>query len=169
MEKGVKKVILFIFLFFSVSNNFYAIENLNINFFKFNPKTPIEISSDYLEIDTGNKTVYIFDYKKNVVLNHNGSKIYSDRLKIYYNKDKKEIVKACILGNVKIKSKNIISSCNEAYYSFLKEYIVLKGDVKIMQNDNIFYGEELDIDLKNNKTFLKGGKKRINTFFSGQK
>ncbi len=169
MERIKFKIILFIFLFFSVSNNICAIENLNIDFFKFDPKKPVKISSDFLEINSGNKSIYIFDYKKNVVLIHGDSKIYSDRLKIFYDKATKKIIKADISGNVKIKDKNTISSCDNLKYSFEKQQIILKGKVKIMQNDNIFYGEELDIDLKNNKTYLKGGKKRINTIFSGQK
>ncbi len=167
----MKKIILFIFLMVSVIiNSIYAKEPLLIgNALKFNSKLPVEISSDFLEIDTSNKNLYIFFYKKNVVLIQGDSKIYSDTMKIFYNKLNKKILKADINGNVKIKSRDIICNCDKVKYNLAKQSIIISGNVKILQGSNVFYGSELDIDLLNNKSYFKGGKKRIKTLFSGQK
>ncbi len=167
----MKKNILFIFLFLSVITNLaFAKGQLLIgNALKFNSKLPVEISSDFLEIDTGNKNLYIFYYKKNVVLIQGNGKIYSDTMKIYYDKINKRIKKADINGNVKIKNRDVICNCDKVKYNFDKQSIIISGNVKILQGSNVFYGSELDIDLLNNKSYFKGGKKRIKTLFSGQK
>jgi lipopolysaccharide transport protein LptA len=167
----MKKIILFIFLMLSAIITFvYAKEPLLIgNALKFNTKQPVEISSDFLEIDTANKNLYIFFYKKNVVLIQDKSKIYSDTIKIYYDNLKKKIKKAEIKGNVKIKSKDIICNSDKVIYNLDKQSVIISGNVKILQGSNVFYGSELDIDLLTNKSYFKGGKNRIKTFFSGQK
>ncbi len=171
MGRKIKKIILFIFLCVSVINNIYA-SNDNIaltgSFFKLDSTKPVEISSDILEVDTTNSKKYVFYYQKNVVLSQGENKIYSDSMKIFYDKTVKKIVKADIRGNVKIKNKDILSTCKKAVFLNNKQMIILTGNVKVMQKGNILYGEKLIIDMKNNKTILKGGKKkRINTIFSG--
>ncbi len=173
MERKIKKIILFIFLCISAINNIYASNNnlaLTGNFLKLDSSKPVTISSDFLEINTSNDKNYIFLYTKNVVLQQGNSKIYSDKMKIYYSKPLKKIIKADIIGHVRIKNKDILSTCDNAKFLSNKQVIILKGSVKVMQKGNILFGEELIIDMKNNKTLLKGGKKkRINTIFSGEK
>jgi lipopolysaccharide export system protein LptA len=102
-------------------------------------------------------------------MTQNENKIYSDYMKIFYNKNSKDIKKAIITGHVKIKNSKILANCTKAFFYKDKNTIILKGNVKVMQQGNIFYGDELVIDMSRNKTFLKGGKKRINTIFSGEK
>ena len=173
MGSKIKKIILFIFLYLSVINNIYASgENVALsgNFFKLDSSEPVNISSDLLEVNSKNSNEYIFFYQKNVVLVQGTNKIYSDKMKIFYDKRIKKIIKADIESNVKIKNNDILSTCNKAKFLNAKQMIILTGNVKVMQRGNILYGEQLIIDMKNNKTLLKGSKKkRINTIFSGGK
>ncbi len=165
----MRKILIFVLLTFFYCINFYGSESFSItqNFFKFNTKMPLKISSKTLEVKELKNGIYRFDYKGNVIVLQNENKIYSDELIIFYNKKKKLIRKLVLIGNVKIKGKDAICACDKGIYYPLEKKIKLLGNIKILQDKNLFNGDELDIDLKTNVTILKGKGKRINTIFGG--
>lgn len=156
---------LFFLLFFT---QFLLSQNINLtkNFIKFDVKKPLKITAKYLEITQVKKNIYRFHYKTNVITVQGDSKIYSDELIAFYDKLKKNLIKVKFIGNVKIKSRTTICSCNKSIYIPDKQKIYLEGNVKIFQDKNLFNGDEMIIDLKNNTTILKGTSKRINTIFN---
>ncbi len=139
------------------------------SFFKFSPDKPIKISSEVLIITELKRNFYQFDYRKNVTATQDKNKIYSDELIVYYDKNQKKINKIIIIGNVKIKGENAICSCDYGKYYPQDKKIYLKGHIKILQDKNLFNGDELSIDLIKNIATLKGKGKRINTIFGGGK
>ena len=162
----MKKLLIIIFLLLFSLN--LSGENISLtkNFIKFDVKKPLKISSKYLEITEIKKNIYQFHYKNNVVTVQEDSKVYSDELIAIYDKINKKLLKVNFIGNIKIKSKTTICSCNSALFLPDKDKIYLKGNIKILQDKNLFNGEEMIIDLKNNTTILKGKSKRINTIFN---
>ena len=140
--------------------------NLNKNFIRLDVHKPLEISSKTLVITEIGKNIYRFHYKTNVIAIQKDNKIYSDELIAIYDKNKKLLKKVTFIGNVKIKSKTTICSCNKAIYDPEADKIYLKGNIKILQDKNLFNGDEMILDLKNNTTILKGTSKRINTIFN---
>ncbi len=150
-----------IFISLSASN-----VNLSKSFIKFDSKKPINISSKYLEILETKKGILKFHYKTNVVTIQGDNKVYSDELIAIYLKKQKKLQKITFKGNVKIKSKTTICSCNQAIYDIFNDKIYLIGNIKIFQDKNLLNGDEMIIDLKTNSTILKGTSKRINTIFN---
>jgi len=165
MRKLVLIFILIIFSFYPLFSE--GALNFSQSFFKFSPNKPIKISSEILNITEPNKNFYIFDYLKNVIVIQENNRIYCDELILYYDRNIKKIKKIIIKGNIKIKSKDSICSCNYGEYYPDQKKIFLKGNIKILQDKNLFNGEELDIDLAKNIAVLKGKGKRINTIFGG--
>ncbi|GEM_PF-5013528 len=170
----MRKIILFIFVFFFVITNCSAASkeesHFNLDIIKFDPKAPIDISSDTLEIEElTRKNQYVFFYKGDVVLIQAATKIYCDNLKIIYDSKKKEVIHSDFQKNVKINFKETVCTCDEAIYMGDKNILKFIGNLKILKGKNVFYGDQLDIDTISNKSILKGGKERIKTYFSGEK
>ncbi len=163
-----KIIVIAFFLIFKFQLIFLSSNSLNItkNFIKLDIHKPLKISSKILEITKLSKNVLKFYYKINVIATQKDNKIYSDELVAIYDRSKKLLKKVTFIGNVKIKTKTTICSCNKAIYDPNVDKIFLQGNIKIFQDKNLFNGDEMILDLKNNTTILKGKSKRINTIFN---
>ncbi len=163
----IKKFLLLnLFSFIILTTLFASNINISKSFIKFDSKKPINISSKYLEVTEIKNGILKFHYKTNVVTIQGDNKVYSDELIAIYLKKQKKLKKITFNGNVKIKSKTTICSCNKAIYDIVNDRIFLIGNIKIFQDKNLLNGDEMIIDLKTNSTILKGTSKRINTIFN---
>ncbi len=157
-------VLIFIALLYSFNCNSYAgIKN-----------GPISINSD--------KAIYLQNENKikflgNVYVEGKDFKLYCDNLELILNKgvsqknriknDKSSIKEMIATGNVHIILQGKEAFCKKAQYNLLDQYIVLTGEVKLIQDKNKIMGDRLIIDLKNNKSeIFSNSTNRVKVIFS---
>ncbi len=142
------KVNVFNLLFFIlISFNVLASEN---------KKNFINIESDQL-INKQNPLISEFIGK--VYANDSVNHFWGDKMIVEYDKDKK-IKFIIIKDNVKIKRVNEEATGNFASYDPKKEVIEVLGDVIVIKDGNILYGEKLIIDLISSTSIITGNKNK---------
>lgn len=84
------------------------------------------------------------DYEKNIAIFNNNvhivdqrGELFCDKLKVFFDKERKKIIKAHAIGNVKIKRRDSITFAQEAIYNVKEGKITLLGRPKL-----IIYREE---------------------------
>jgi len=142
------KVNVFNLLFFIlISFNVLASEN---------KKNFINIESDQL-INKQNPLISEFIGK--VYANDSVNHFWGDKMIVEYDEDKK-IKFIIIKDNVKIKRVNEEATGNFASYDPKKEVIEVLGDVIVIKDGNILYGEKLIIDLISSTSIITGNKNK---------
>lgn len=132
------KNIFFIFLFFLFSSLAYAKE--------------ISIISDRLEIK---RTDSLSIFSGNVYAIEGNLEIWSEKLTIYSSKDEKSIEEINAQDNVKIKRQELSIEGDKAKYDPINDILTVYGEVKVYQNGNIVFCNEIIVDLKNSSSIMK--------------
>jgi len=122
---------------------------------------PIVIEADTLEY---NKKDNFILYKGNVIVKKGDFTLRSDILKIFLD-SKGDIQKIIAIGNVKFVKGNRKGKSDEAEYYKDKNYIVLKGNAQLQQDNNIIEGDEIIYYIDSEKAEVVGKKKRVRTIF----
>lgn len=133
----IKKII-FIFLIFLFSATSYAKE--------------IKIVSDKLEIIRKNN-ISIFSGKVHAI--EDDLKLWSEVLILTSSKDEKTIKEINARDNVKILKEELSILGDEAIYDPIKNELIVLGEVKVTQNDNIILCDEIIIDLENSSSIMR--------------
>lgn len=115
----------------------------------------ITITSDRMEVDNKNN-IYIF--LGNVVSKRAGYTIKSDRLEVYSKKDQEKVDKIIAIGNVKIDKDGRSASGDRAVYYEDQAKVVLTGNARAWEADNVVTGEEMTLYLNEDRSIVKGGK-----------
>jgi len=115
---------------------------------------PIEITSDSVETFTKENLIL---FKGNVMARQKDMVIYADSLEAVIIEDGKGIEKVIADGRVKIQQGVRVASCQKAIFYNLDKRVVLTGDPKVWEGDNIVSGEEIIFDIEQNRVEVKGG------------
>ena len=106
---------------------------------------PIDITSD--RVETYSKENLIL-FKGNVMARQKDMVIYADSIEAVVIEDGKGIEKVTAGGNVKIQQGLRVASCQKAVFHNLDQKVVLTGDPKVWEGDNIVSGDEIIFDIE---------------------
>ncbi len=115
---------------------------------------PIDITSD--RVETFSKENLIV-FRGNVMARQKDMVIYSDSLEALVFEDGKGIEKVVAGGNVKIQQGLRVANCQKAVFYNRDQRVVLTGDPKVWEGDNLISGEEIIFDIAKNRIEVKGG------------
>jgi lipopolysaccharide export system protein LptA len=115
---------------------------------------PIDVTSDKVE-SYWKENLVIF--KGNVIARQKDMVIYADSLEVVTHEDGKGIERVTAGGNVKIQQGPRVAHCQKAVFYNLDQKLVLTGDPKVSEGDNIVLGDEIIFDIDKNRVEVKGG------------
>lgn len=126
--------------------------------------SPVTIDADQLE-NLQKEGLVVFT--GNVVANQTGSTHYSDRMEVYLDAKGDGIVRTVSSGNVKIITKDCkIGTAKRAEYYDAEQRVVLVGNARVWQEDNVVTGERITIFLAEDRSVVEGGKQeRVKAVF----
>ena len=115
---------------------------------------PIDVTSDKVEAYWKENLVI---FKGNVIARQKDMVIYADSLEVVTNEDGKRIERVIAGGNVKIQQGLRVANCQKAVFHNLAQKLVLTGDPKVSEGDNVVLGDEIIFDIDKNRFEVKGG------------
>jgi len=115
---------------------------------------PIDILSDTVEAYSRENLIF---FKGNVTARQKDMVIYADSLEAVIIQDGKGIERVVAGGNVKVQQGLRVANCQKAIFYNLDKKVVLTGEPKISEGDNIVSGEEIGFDIDRNRIEVKGG------------
>jgi len=115
---------------------------------------PIDITSDKVEA-IWKENLIIF--RGNVIARQKDIVIYADSLEAVIIEDGKGIERVIAGGNVKIQQGLRVAHCQKAVFHNLDQKVVLTGDPKVSEGENIVSGDEIIFDIDKNRVEVKGG------------
>jgi lipopolysaccharide export system protein LptA len=129
-----------------------------------NRSQPITVDSDKME-RFGKESLVIFT--GNVIARRDNSVQYADRMEVYLDEKGDRILRMVSTGNVRI----ITSDCRtgtarRAEYFDLDQRVVLSGNARVWQEDNVVTGESIVIYIDQDRTVVEsGGQERVKGIF----
>jgi outer membrane protein assembly factor BamD len=115
---------------------------------------PIDITSDKVEAFWKENLII---FKGNVVARQKDMVIYADSIEAVTIEDGKGIERVTAGGNVKIQQGLRVANCEKAIFYNLDQKVVLTGDPKVSEGENIVSGDEIIVDIDKNRVEVKGG------------
>lgn len=125
---------------------------------------PVTVDSDKME-RFGREGLVIFS--GNVVARHNSSVQYADRMEVYLDEKSERILRTVSTGNVRIITRDCrTGTARRAEYHDLEQRVVLSGNARVWQEDNVVSGESIAIYLSQDRSVVEGGKQeRVKAIF----
>ena len=125
---------------------------------------PVTVDADRME-RLGKESLVIFI--GNVVARQNGSVQYADRVELYLDEKGDRILRSVSTGNVRIITKDCkTGTAKRVEYFDLDQRVVLSGDARVWQEDNVVTGETITIFLAQDRSVVHGGKQeRVKAVF----
>jgi outer membrane protein assembly factor BamD len=115
---------------------------------------PIDITSD--KVETYSKENLIV-FKGNVMARQKDIVIHADSLDAIIIEGGKGIEKVIAGGNVKIQQGLRVASSDKAIFYNIDQKVVLTGDPKVWEGDDMVSGNEIIFDIEKNQIEVKGG------------
>ena len=125
---------------------------------------PVTVDSDRME-RFGKESLIIFT--GNVVARQNNSVQYAERMEVYLDEKGDRILRSISTGNVRIVTKDCkTGTAKRAEYFDLDQRIVLIGDARVWQDDNVVSGDTITIYIAQDRNVVMGGKQeRVKAVF----
>jgi lipopolysaccharide export system protein LptA len=125
---------------------------------------PVTVEADHMD-RLGRESVIIFT--GNVVARQDNSVQYADRMEIYLDEKGDRILRAVSTGNVRIVTRDCrTGTAKRAEYFDLEQRMVLIGNARVWQEDNVVTGETITIFLSQDRSIVEGGKQeRVKAVF----
>ena len=125
---------------------------------------PVTVDSDKME-RFGREGLVIFS--GSVVARHNNSVQYADRMEVYLDEKSERILRTVSTGNVRIITRDCrTGTARRAEYHDLEQRVVLSGNARVWQEDNVVSGESIAIYLSQDRSVVEGGKQeRVKAIF----
>ncbi|MFZ3034495.1 MAG: lipopolysaccharide transport periplasmic protein LptA [Parvibaculum sp.] len=138
--------------------------------FATDPKQPVEIEADRLEVDDKNKTAVFIG---NVLAVQGATRLRSDRLKATYSAGpdggRNQVRQIVATGRVHVLSKDDQSADGDwARYDVIGRTIIMGDKVVLRQGQNVIRGKKLTIDLNSGRSRVTGGVSSTTAQESGQ-
>jgi outer membrane protein assembly factor BamD len=115
---------------------------------------PIDITSDKVQAYSKDNLIV---FQGNVTARQKDIVIYADSLEAVVVEGGKGLEKAIAGGNVRIQMGLRVANCQRAVFYNLDQKVVLTGDPKVVEGDNVVSGEEITYDIEQNRLDVKGG------------
>jgi lipopolysaccharide transport protein LptA len=115
---------------------------------------PIDITSD--RVETYSKENLII-FKGNVTARQKDIVIYADSLEAVVIEGGKGIERVVAGGNVKVQQGLRVANCQKAVFYNIDQKVVLTGDPKVWEGNNMVSGDEIVFDIEQNRIEVKGG------------
>ncbi len=125
---------------------------------------PVTVDSDRME-RYGKESLIIFT--GNVVARQNNSVQYADRIEVYLDEKGDKILRTVSTGNVRIVTRDCkIGTAKRAEYFELEQRVVLIGNARVWQEDNVVSGDTITIYLSQDRNVvLSGQQERVKAVF----
>jgi lipopolysaccharide export system protein LptA len=125
---------------------------------------PVTVDSDKME-RFGRESLVIFS--GNVVARQNNSVQYADRMEVYLDEKGDRILRTVSTGNVRIITRDCrTGTAHRAEYHDLEQRVVLSGNARVWQEDNVVSGESIVIYLSQDRSVVQGGtQERVKAIF----
>ena len=125
---------------------------------------PLTVDADRME-RLGKESLVIFT--GNVVARQNNSVQYADRMEVYLAEKGDRVLRTVSTGGVRIITRDCrTATAVRAEYLDLEQRVVLIGNARVWQNDNVVSGDTITIDLSEDRSVVQGGKQeRVKAVF----
>jgi lipopolysaccharide export system protein LptA len=125
---------------------------------------PVTVDSDRME-RFGKESLIIFS--GNVVARQNNSVQYADRMEVYLDENGDKILRTVSTGSVRIVTRDCkTGTARRAEYYELEQRVVLIGNARVWQDDNVVSGDTITIFLAQDRNVVMGGKQeRVKAVF----
>jgi len=118
---------------------------------------PIHVVSDRMVADNKNQWVHFIG---NVTATRGDIVIHSDRLEVYRDPKTEKIDRIEAIGRVDISRGTKYATADKAIFYEAEQKIVLLGNPKAWENDNIIVGHKMNIYLKTDQLIVEGDSNR---------
>ena len=125
---------------------------------------PVTVDADRME-RYGKESLVVFS--GNVMVRQNNSVQYADRMEVYLDEKGDRILRTVSTGTVKIITRDCrTGTARRAEYHELEQRVVLSGNARVWQDDNVVSGDTITIFLAQDKSIVQGGKQeRVKAVF----
>jgi lipopolysaccharide export system protein LptA len=125
---------------------------------------PVTVDADRME-RFGKESLVIFT--GNVVARQSNSVQYADRMEVYLDEKGDRILRTVSTGSVRIITRDCrTGTAKRADYFDLEQRMVLLGNARVWQEDNVVSGETITIFLSQDRSIVQGGKQeRVKAIF----
>jgi lipopolysaccharide export system protein LptA len=125
---------------------------------------PVTVDADKME-RFGKEGLVVFT--GNVVARQNNSVQYADRMEVYLDERGDRIVRTVSTGSVRIITRDCrTGTAQRAEYHDLEQRVVLLGNARVWQDDNVVSGETITIFLSQDRSVVQGGRQeRVKAVF----
>ena len=119
------------------------------------PNQPVNVDADKLESDQKQGLVI---FTGNVVAQHNGSTQYADRMEVYLDSQSNRVLRTVSTGSVKIITRDCrTGTAQRAEYYDAEQRVVLIGDARVWQDENVVTGDRITIYLAEDRSVVESG------------
>jgi lipopolysaccharide export system protein LptA len=125
---------------------------------------PVTVDADKME-RFGKEALVVFT--GNVIARQNNSVQYADRMEVYLDERGDKILRTVSTGSVRIITRDCrTGTARRAEYHDLDQRVVLLGNARVWQEDNVVSGETITIFLSQDRSVVQGGKQeRVKAVF----
>ena len=125
---------------------------------------PVTVDADKME-RYGKESLVVFT--GNVVARQNNSVQYADRMEVYLDEKGDRILRTISTGTVKIVTRDCrTGTARRAEYYDLEQRVVLIGNARVWQEENVVSGDTITIFLSQDKSVVQGGRnERVKAVF----
>ena len=125
---------------------------------------PVTIDADKME-RFGKEGLVVFT--GNVVARQNNSVQYAERMEVYLDEAGDKILRTVSTGAVRIITRDCrTGTARRAEYYDLEQRVVLIGNARVWQEDNVVSGDTITIFLSQDRSVVQGGKdERVKAVF----
>ena len=125
---------------------------------------PVTIDADKME-RFGKESLVVFT--GNVVARQNNSVQYAERMEVYLDEVGVKILRTVSTGSVRIITRDCrTGTARRAEYYDLEQRVVLIGNARVWQEDNVVSGDTITIFLSQDRSVVQGGKdERVKAVF----
>ena len=129
-----------------------------------NPNEPVQVDADQLE-SIQKQGLVIFT--GNVIARHNNSTQYADRMEVYLDAGGDKVLRTVSTGSVKIITRDCrTGTAKRAEYYDAEQRVVLVGDARVWQDENVVTGERITLYLAEDRQVVEAGKdERVKAVF----
>jgi outer membrane protein assembly factor BamD len=117
-------------------------------------RQPIDITSD--QVETYNRENRVI-FKGSVIARQRDITIYADSIEAIMVNEGKGIERVIAIGNVKVQQGLRVANCQRAVFHNPEQKVLLTGDPKVWEGENMVSGEEIIFDIAQNRVEVKGG------------
>jgi lipopolysaccharide export system protein LptA len=117
-------------------------------------RQPVDITSDQVETYTKENRVI---FKGSVIARQRDIVIYADSIEAIMVNEGKGIERIIASGNVKVQQGPRVADCQKAVFYNPERKVLLTGDPRVWEGENMVSGEEIVFDIAQNRVEVKSG------------